>query len=85
MLFAISLSLITLALAGAGMSFEVALVSCISALSTTGPLINMVFGDDVDFIAIGTVSKLIMSFAMVLGKLEVLVLLALFTPEIWRS
>ena len=46
---------------------------------------NMVFGDDVDFIAIGTVSKLIMSFAMVLGKLEVLVLLALFTPEIWRS
>ena len=85
MLFAISLSLITLALAGAGMSFEVALVSCISALSTTGPLMNMVFGDDVDFIAIGTVSKLIMSFAMVLGKLEVLVLLALFTPEIWRS
>jgi trk system potassium uptake protein TrkH len=85
MLFAISLALITLALAGAGMDFEVALVSCVSALSTTGPLMNMVFGDGIDFIAIGTASKLIMSFGMVLGRLEILVLLALFTPEIWRS
>lgn len=85
MLFIISLALITLALAGAGMSFEVALVSCISALSTTGPLMDMVLNDSIDFIALGAVSKLVMSFAMVLGKLEVLVLLALFTPEIWRS
>ena len=85
MLFIISLALITLALAGAGMSFEVALVSCISALSTTGPLMDMVLNDSIDFIALGTISKLVMSFAMVLGKLEVLVLLALFTPEIWRS
>jgi Trk-type K+ transport system membrane component len=46
---------------------------------------NMVFEDAIDFIAIGTASKLIMSFAMVLGRLEILVLLALFTPEIWRS
>jgi trk system potassium uptake protein TrkH len=67
------------------MDFEVALVSCVSALSTTGPLMNMVFGDGIDFIAIGTASKLIMSFGMVLGRLEILVLLALFTPEIWRS
>ncbi len=85
MLFVITLALVTLALAGAGMSFEVALVSCISALSTTGPLIDMVFGNDIDFIMIGTASKLIMSFAMVLGRLEILVLLALFTPEVWRS
>ena len=85
MLFVISLALITLTLAGTGMSFEVALVSCISALSTTGPLMNMALGDAVDFMTIGAESKLIMSFAMVLGKLEVLVLLALFTPEIWRS
>ena len=85
MLFVISLALITLTLAGAGMDFEVALVSCISALSNTGPLIDMVLSESVDFSTIGTGSKLIMSFAMVLGKLEVLVLIALFTPEIWRN
>ncbi len=85
MLFVISLALITLTLAGAGMNFELALVSCISALSTTGPLIKIVLGEGIDFITLGTESKLILSFAMVLGKLEILVLLALFTPQIWRS
>ncbi len=85
MLFFIALACLTLLLAASGMSFETAFVIAISALSTTGPLPEMVLDAPIDFSTMGVVAKLTLSFAMVLGKLEVLVLLALFTSETWRS
>ena len=85
MLFFIALACLTLLLAASGMSFETAFVVAISALSTTGPLPEMIFDAPIDFSTIGVVAKVTLSFAMVLGRLEVLVLLALFTSETWRS
>ena len=85
MLFFIALAGVTLLLAASGLNFETAFVVAISALSTTGPLVEMVLNAPIDFATLGVVAKLTLSFAMVLGKLEVLVLLGLFTSETWRG
>lgn len=83
MMFAIALALITLALAATGFSFETALALCISALSTTGPLIDLVAPDTVDLVSAGGWTKAILCFAMILGRFEILVVLAMLSPEAW--
>ena len=83
MLFGLSLAGITLLLAASGLSFETALVLCVSAISTTGPALMMVIEGPFDMIALSGLAKAILCLAMVLGRLEILVILALLRPEIW--
>jgi len=83
MMFAIALALITLALAATGLSFETALTLCISALSTTGPLIDLVAPDSIDLVSVGGWTKALLCFAMILGRFEILVVLAMLSPEAW--
>ena len=83
MLFGLSLAGITLSLAASGLSFETALALCVSAISTTGPALMMVIQGPFDMIALSGLAKAILCLAMVLGRLEILVILALLRPEIW--
>ncbi len=83
MLFGLSLAGITLLLAASGLSFETALALCVSAISTTGPALMMVIDGPFDMIALSGLAKAILCLAMVLGRLEILVILALLRPEIW--
>ena len=83
MLFGLSLAAITLVLAASGLSFETALALCVSAISTTGPALMMVIEGPFDMIALSGLAKAILCLAMVLGRLEILVILALLRPEIW--
>lgn len=85
MLFALSLSLVTLVLAALGTSFENAVVMSIAALSTTGPLIDVAAEAPIRLIDLGAAAKLVLSAAMVLGRLETLAIIALFTPDLWRN
>lgn len=84
MLFALSLALVTVILAALGVSFEQALVLSISALSTTGPLVEVASDDPVRLIELSATAKLVICAAMVLGRLETLAIIALFTPDLWR-
>jgi len=85
MLFAISLAGITLALTLTGSSFDQAMVLSVASLSTTGPLTE--FGADapIRLIELTPMAKLILCGAMVLGRLETLAIIALVTPDLWRS
>ena len=83
MLFGLSLAGITLLLAASGLSFETSLALCVSAISTTGPALMMVIEGPFDMIALSGLAKAILCLAMVLGRLEILVILALLRPEIW--
>ena len=85
MLFIIGLAAITLSLTAFGLTFEMAIITSVSALSTTGPLFNFVLGVPIDFETLGSGIKMTLVFAMILGRLEILVLLALFNSETWRS
>lgn len=85
MLFAMSLAAISLALAALGVSFEHAIVLSIAALSTTGPLIEFAPETPIRLVELGGTAKVILCVAMVLGRLETLAIIALFTPGMWRN
>jgi len=84
MLFAMSLALITVVFAALGQDFESATVLAIAALSTTGPLTQVAAEAPIDLLEIGTPAKLVFSAAMVVGRLETLAIIALFSPGLWR-
>lgn len=85
MLFAMSLALVTVALNLAGLAFEPALVLGVAALTTTGNLAQVAVAEPVSYGAQSTAVKLILGVAMVVGRLEVLALVALIVPESWRQ
>jgi trk system potassium uptake protein TrkH len=61
---------------GAGLALSV------SALTTTGPLfINS--GYDILLIEMNQVFKAMLGLAMILGRLEILVIIALISPSVW--
>ncbi|MBY6055229.1 TrkH family potassium uptake protein [Leisingera daeponensis] len=85
MLFALSLALVSTALAAVGSSFEQSLVLAIAALSTTGPLTESASSAPIVLNLLTDPAKLILCIAMVLGRLETLAFIALLSPNLWRS
>ena len=85
MLFALAIALTTLALAASGVDFENAMTLAASALSNTGPLARAAPLDPVPPAELGPAVKLILSAAMVLGRLEMLAVVALLNPTVWRA
>ncbi len=85
MLFALSLTLISVTLAALGSSFEQAFVLTIATLSTTGPLIEIAADTPIRLNELGAAAKGVLCAAMVLGRLETLAIIALFTPDLWRN
>lgn len=85
MLFALSLALISTTLAALGSDFENAIILTIAALSTTGPLIEVAAEAPIRLAELNTAAKGVLCAAMVLGRLETLAIIALFTPDLWRN
>ena len=85
MLFALALALTTLALAAAGVGFDGALTLAAAALSNTGPLAQIAPADPIAPAELGPAVKLILSAAMVLGRLEMLAIVALMNPRLWQG
>ena len=84
MLYALTLAVLIAALALVEVPFDKALVLAVAAVSTTGPLAAMAAESPIAFSGLGGVAKAILAAAMVLGRLEVLAILALVAPSIWR-
>ena len=85
MLFALSISTLTVVFTGVGLNFENAIILSISALSTTGPLVGIAPEDPISLLDLTTAAKLVFCAGMVLGRLELLAIIALLTSDIWRS
>jgi trk system potassium uptake protein TrkH len=85
MLFAMSIALVSGALALTGEEFESAMVLTVAALSTTGPLAQIGAEAAIPLAPLGGAAKGILMAAMVLGRLETLALIALLNPEFWRG
>ncbi|MBR9649828.1 TrkH family potassium uptake protein [Thalassovita aquimarina] len=84
MLFALSLTAFSLVFAAFGSSFENALVISVAALSTTGPLISIAPETEILLVDLAPAAKLVFCSAMVLGRLEMLAIIALLSSDIWR-
>lgn len=85
MLFAVTLAIVALGLAAFGVAFEEAITLTIAALSNTGPLIVYAPSIPIDLLAFSPEAKLVMALGMILGRLELLAIIVIISPEIWRG
>lgn len=84
MLFTISIAAVMVLLSLTGVQFETAMVLSVAALSTTGPLATIAAETPISYSGIPDLGKVVLAFAMVLGRLEALAIIALLNPEFWR-
>ncbi len=84
MLFAISIAVIWVALAVAGVEFEDALVLTVAFLSNCGPLVSSATSSPIPLTELGSEVTVILSIAMILGRIEALAVIALLNPDFWR-
>lgn len=85
MLFAMSIAATTTGLAATGLDFEQSLVLALACLTTTGPLIEAGLSDPLSLATLEPAAKGIAAAAMVVGRLEMLAIIALVNPAFWRS
>lgn len=85
MLFAMTLAGLTLVLGLFGVDFEQATVLTIATLSNTGPLVNVGSEEAIDLLATSWDLRLVLCGAMVLGRLELLAVIVMISPDLWRE
>ncbi len=83
-LFALSFTVLALALAYVGVDFMTALSGAATAISNVGPGLGGTIGPAGTFAPLPDAAKWILIAGMLLGRLEIFTLLVLFTPQFWR-
>lgn len=84
MLFAMSIALVVGTLSLLGVAFEPALVLGLAAFTTTGALADVATLDPIPYGGLSAPVKITLAAAMVVGRLEMLALIALVSPAGWR-
>ena len=69
----------------AGLDFLSAISGAATSISNVGPGLGDVIGPNGNFREVTEVSKLILSLGILLGRLELLAVLILFFPSLWRE
>ncbi|RJG50659.1 TrkH family potassium uptake protein [Motilimonas pumila] len=72
-------------LACLGSNITVSLTGAITAVSNVGPGIGPEIGPSGNFADLPNTSKWVLSFAMLMGRLEILTVAVLFFPAFWRT
>jgi len=68
-----------------GLDFLSAISGAATSISNVGPGLGEMIGPNGNFSGVSDISKWILSFAMLLGRLEIFAVLVLFLPSFWRS
>jgi trk system potassium uptake protein TrkH len=84
MLFAMTLALVIAALSLMQVPFEPAMVLAIASVTTTGPLAVVAAEAPLSYADLSGPVKTVLAGAMIVGRLEVLAVLALLAPGSWR-
>ena len=84
-LYIISFAVIACLLGGLGLDLITAISGAASAIGNVGPGLGDTIGPNGNFSEISNNSKWILSFAMILGRLELFAILVLFIPSFWRK
>ena len=83
-LYIMIFSLLTLILAFDGLDTITALSGSAAALANVGPGLSEVIGPSSNYSGISDFSKIFLSFAMLIGRLELYPVLMLLSPTFWR-
>ncbi len=78
------MSVLTLLLAASGLDIVTAFTAVVACINNTGPGLNQV-GPASTFAVLDDFQTWVLSFAMVLGRLELMTLLVVLTPAFWRK
>ena len=84
-MFFLSLGLISVALSLLGLDFITAVSGAATALANIGPGLGPEIGPAGNFGGLSDAAKWVLSLAMLLGRLELVAVLILFTPGFWRG
>lgn len=83
--FLSTLAVLTLLITALGVDFVTALSGTAQSLTSTGPGLGSVIGPAGNFQSLPDGAKLLLCAGMVLGRLEFLSLIVLFSPVFWRG
>ncbi len=84
MLFVLSIAGISLALSLCGLGFESSLVLAIASLSNTGPLAGA-FGSEIEsYSQLSDNARMYLDISMIIGRMEILAVVALLNTTLWR-
>jgi trk system potassium uptake protein TrkH len=83
--FAVSVALLTLALALVGLDLVTSLSGAATALANVGPGLGDIIGPAGNFATLPDSAKWLLCFGMLLGRLEIMTVLVLFVPAFWRG
>lgn len=84
MLYAITVAVCSLALTATGLKFVEAFVGSIAAISNTGPLLPLITEGEGGYAAYSPAARYMLCAAMVVGRMETLAVVALFSLSAWR-
>ncbi|MDX1541872.1 MAG: TrkH family potassium uptake protein, partial [Geminicoccaceae bacterium] len=84
-LFGLCFSAIAVMLSALGLDYLTAMSGALTALANVGPGLGPEIGPDGNFSGLPEAAKWLLSFAMLLGRLELFTVLILFAPGFWRA
>lgn len=76
--------ILTILLAATGLDLVSAFSGALTALTNVGPGLGEIVGPAGNFSTVPDAAKWLMSLGMLLGRLEILAVLVIFTPAFWR-
>ena len=77
--------ILSMLLSISGLDFLSAISGAATSISNVGPGLGDMIGPNGNFKDVSNVSKWILSFGMLLGRLELFAVLVLFFPSFWRG
>lgn len=84
-MFFLSLAVLTLLITAMGVDFVTSFTGVSTALTNVGPGLGEMIGPSGNFAALPAAAKWVLAFAMILGRLELLTVIVLFSRTFWKS
>ena len=84
-LFVVTLGVVAVLLSATGLDFVTSISGAATAIANVGPGLGPEIGPDGDFGGLNTTAKWILLSAMLVGRLELMVVFVLFTSRFWRA
>jgi len=84
-LFLVSLGMFSVLLSATGLDFVTSVSGAATAIANVGPGLGPIIGPAGNFSTLNDTAKWILTFAMLCGRLELMVVFVLFTSRFWRG
>lgn len=83
--YTFSLVILTLLVSLTGLSFETSFGAVVACITNSGPGIGPIVGPAGNFSSLSDFAKYVLSFSMLLGRLEILTIIVIFTRSFWQN